>query len=91
MLDGLTDALYPVIDQLEERIDALEEQVLSDTDRRQLAEIYRLKQEVQAVQRRLVPQRDQFGGASAAIIDAARASRAARASTCATSATTSPR
>jgi magnesium transporter len=68
VLDGLTDALYPVVDNLEARIDALEEEVLRDTDRRQLGEIYRLKQEVQTVQRRLVPQRDQFGSATEAIL-----------------------
>jgi magnesium transporter len=68
VLDGLTDGLYPVIDHLEGRIDGLEEVVLSNTDRRQLREIYRLKQEVQALQRRLVPQRDQFGAASDAIM-----------------------
>ena len=69
VLDGLTDALFPVVDHLEARIDALEEAVLSDTDRRQLSEIYRLKQEVQAILRRTVPQRDQFGAASEAILD----------------------
>ncbi len=67
VLDALTDALYPVVDDLEERIDALEEAVLSDTDRRQLGAIYRLKQEVQSLQRRLVPQRDQFAAATDAI------------------------
>jgi len=68
VLDGLTDALYPVVDHLETRIDALEAAVLRNTDRRQLGEIYRLKQEVQLLERRLVPQRDQFGAASEAII-----------------------
>ena len=68
VLDALTDALFPVIDHLEARIDALEELVLRDADRRQLSEIYRLKQEVTAVQRRLVPQRDQFGAAVEAIM-----------------------
>ena len=68
VLDGLTDALFPVVDHLEARIDALEELVLRDTDRRQLSEIYRLKQEVTAVQRRLVPQHDQFGAAVEAIM-----------------------
>jgi magnesium transporter len=68
VLDGLTDAVFPVVDNLETRIDALEEHVLSDTDRRQLGDIYRLKQEVQAVQRKLVPQRDQFGAAMEAIL-----------------------
>jgi magnesium transporter len=79
VLDGLTDALYPVVDRLEERIDALEARVLSRPDRHQLAEIYRIKQDVQTILRRMVTQRDQF------------ASLAARASTSATSATTSPR
>jgi magnesium transporter len=68
VLDGLTDALYPVVDHLEARIDALEEAVLSDTDRRQLGDIYRLKQEVQSLLRRVVPQRDQFGAAIDAIL-----------------------
>jgi magnesium transporter len=68
VLDALTDALFPVVDQLEARIDELEELVLNATDRRQLGDIYRLKQEVQGVQRKLVPQRDQFGAAMDAIV-----------------------
>jgi magnesium transporter len=68
VLDALTDALFPVVDHLEARIDALEELVLRATDRRQLGDIYRLKQEVQGIQRRLVPQRDQFGAAMEAIV-----------------------
>ena len=68
VLDGLTDALYPVVDHLEARIDELEEEVLRDTDRRQLGEIYRLKQDVQSLLRKLVPQRDQFGPAIEAIV-----------------------
>lgn len=69
VLDALTDALFPVVDQLEARIDELEELVLNATDRRQLGDIYRLKQDVQGVQRRLVPQRDQFGAAMEAIVE----------------------
>ncbi len=68
VLDGLTDALYPVVDHLEGRIDSLEAAVLGDTDKRQLGEIYRLKQEVQLLQRRLVPQRDQFAAATEAVV-----------------------
>lgn len=67
-LDALTDALFPVVDHLESRIDALEAAVLANTDRSQLGEIYRLKQQVQLLQRRIVPQRDQFGGAIDAIL-----------------------
>jgi magnesium transporter len=67
VLDGLTDALFPVVDHLEARIDALEETVLREPDRRQLSEIYRLKQEVQQLQRRLVPQRDHFPAVGEAV------------------------
>jgi magnesium transporter len=67
VLDVLTDAMYPVIDRLEERIDGLEARVLERVDRRQLAEIYRAKQDVQMILRRMVSQRDQFGAVTEAI------------------------
>jgi len=69
VLDGLTDALFPVVDHLEGRIDALEEAVLRNADRGQLSDIYRLKQAVQQLQRRLLPQRDHFAAASEAIME----------------------
>jgi magnesium transporter len=78
VLDGLTDALYPVVDHLETRIDALEEAVLQAPDRRQLSAIYRLKQEVQSLLRRLVPQRDQFSAATDAIAELPGLSRGKR-------------
>jgi magnesium transporter len=68
VLDGLTDALFPVVDDLEARIEALEAAVLGDTSRHQLGAIYRLKQSVQLFQRRLVPQRDQWAAATDAIL-----------------------
>src|SRR4029079_11396781 len=69
VLDALTDALFPVIDHFEGRIDQLEEQVLGDPDQHQLAVIYRLKQDVQAILRRLVAQRDMFSMVSEAIME----------------------
>ena len=59
--------------------------------REQLAEIYRLKQRVHELSRRLVPPARPLHASADAILDARRASPAARASTCATSATTSRR
>jgi magnesium transporter len=67
VLDVLTDALYPVIDHIEGQIDRLEGEVLADTTSAQLGAIYRLKQQVHLLQRRLVPQRDQFADAIEAI------------------------
>jgi magnesium transporter len=70
IFDVLTDAFYPIIDALEERIDALESHVLlSRPSREHLAEIYRLKQRVHDLSRRVVPQRDRFTTGSDAILD----------------------
>jgi magnesium transporter len=64
ILDTLTDAFYPVIEGLEERIDALEEEVLTRTQRSQLEAIYRLRQEVREVDRIASVQQNQFSIAS---------------------------
>ena len=70
VFDVLTDAFYPIIDALEERIDALESHVLlSRPTREHLAEIYRLKQRVHDLSRRVVPQRDRFTTGSDAILE----------------------
>ncbi len=61
IFDVLTDAFYPIIEVLEEHIDAIEGEVLLLKPRReQLGAIYRLKQNVQELHRRVIPQRDQF-------------------------------
>jgi len=70
VFDVLTDAFYPIIDALEERIDALESHVLlSRPSREHLAEIYRLKQRVHDLSRRVVPQRDRFTTGSDVILE----------------------
>ncbi len=69
VLDALTDALLPVVDNLEERIDQLEGEVLTGVVQRQIGRIFRLKQEVQAIHRPLVPQHDSFPGAIHAIME----------------------
>jgi magnesium transporter len=79
ILDGLTDAFYPAIAALEERIDALEGEVLGHPRREHLGRVYRLKQEVHELQRLVAGQRDQFQTASSAILDLASLSRGQRA------------
>ena len=64
ILDTLTDAFYPVIEGLEDRIDALEAQVLEHPRREQLTATYRLRQEVREIGRLASIQRDQFAAAS---------------------------
>jgi magnesium transporter len=69
IFDVLTDAFYPIIELLEEQIDALEGQVLLAKPRHeQLVEIYRLKQHLTGLARRVVPQRDRFLNGSEIIL-----------------------
>jgi magnesium transporter len=78
ILDTLTDAFYPVIERLEEVIDALEFDVLGRTRREQLERIYRLRQEVRELYRTLATQRDQFGSTIDALRDLPGLSRGSR-------------
>jgi magnesium transporter len=65
ILDGLTDAFYPVIDAIEARVDTIEREVLERPRGEHLGSIYRLKQEVHDLLRRATPQRDLFTSAGA--------------------------
>ena len=79
IFDVLTDAFYPIIEVLEEHIDAIEAQVLLAKPRQeQLAEIYRLKQNVQELSRRVVPQRDHFLAGTETILNLPGLSRGTR-------------
>jgi magnesium transporter len=70
VFDVLTDAYYPVIEALEERIDSLESEILlGRPSQGQLAAIYRLKQKTQELSRRVVPQRDRFLSGSNMILN----------------------
>jgi magnesium transporter len=60
ILDALTDAFYPVIEGLEERVDALEAEVLTRPRKQHLTMIYRLRQEVREIGRVASVQQDQF-------------------------------
>jgi magnesium transporter len=64
ILDTLTDAFYPVIEGLEERVDALEAEVLTKPRKQHLTMIYRLRQDVREIGRIASVQRDQFQSAS---------------------------
>jgi magnesium transporter len=78
ILDGLTDAFFPAVEELEEHIDVLEAEVLERPRRELLGRVYRLKQEVHELQRLIAGQRDQFKIVSEAILDLAGLSRGTR-------------
>jgi magnesium transporter len=67
ILDTLTDAYYPVINEVEGRVDELERQILDHARREQLGVIYRLRQDVRELLRIASAQRDQFPATADAI------------------------
>jgi magnesium transporter len=79
ILDGLTDAFFPAIAAIEDRIDAIEADVLERPRRELLGRVYRIKQEVHELQHLIAAQRDQFQTASDAILDLAGLSHGTRA------------
>jgi magnesium transporter len=68
ILDALADGFYPAIDLIEGRVDALEGEVLARARGHQLERIYRLKQEVHDLERKVTAQADRFPAGRDAII-----------------------
>jgi magnesium transporter len=60
IFDSLTDAFYPAISALENRIDVLEAEVLARARPEQRPRIYRLRQDVRGLYRLASAQRDMF-------------------------------
>lgn len=58
MLDGAVDAYFPVLDQVDEFVDDLEQRVFGRFDESLLQEIFRVKRLVIALRRYLAPQRE---------------------------------
>ncbi len=79
VLDALADGWDPVIEQLDKRVDAVEEQVLERPRQEHLRGIYRLKQEVGELLRRAQPQHIGFTPAMESINDVPGLSRSSRA------------
>jgi magnesium transporter len=79
ILDGLTDAYYPVIEAVEHEVDGMEATVLSRPRRAHLSRIYRLKQCVHALQRLVTAQQEQFRETTTQILGLAGFSHASRA------------
>jgi magnesium transporter len=67
ILDTLTDAYYPVVEALEEQIDALEGAVLARARKLHLRRIYHLRQDVRELLRITTAQRDHWAAGADAI------------------------
>jgi magnesium transporter len=60
LMDASVDAFFPIIDQLDEFVDGLEERVFVSFDQSALHEIFTVKRLVLTLRRQLTPQREVF-------------------------------
>jgi magnesium transporter len=58
VLDGLTDSFFPVLDRLDDRMEALDGEIFDRPQPRQLEEITALRRELVRLRRVVTPQRD---------------------------------
>jgi magnesium transporter len=58
VLDSLVDDFFPVVEQLDERLDLIEEHMFESPKREHMQEIFRMKRRLVRLRRVVVPQRD---------------------------------
>ena len=60
VLDALVDGFFPVMDDIDARIAAIETRLEDSADQRVTAEIFGMRRELVAIRRAIAPQRDQM-------------------------------
>jgi magnesium transporter len=60
VLDGLVDSFFPTLARLDDRIDALEDEIFLKADEKQLQEMFQLKRQLVGMRKTVTPQRDAF-------------------------------
>ena len=58
VLDSLTDSFFPIVQRIDEKIEALEDQALTEADSARLEQVFALKRELADIRRIVLPQRD---------------------------------
>jgi magnesium transporter len=58
VLDALTDSFFPIVQRIDEKIEALEDQALTEADSARLEQVFALKRELADIRRIVLPQRD---------------------------------
>jgi magnesium transporter len=60
VLDALTDSFFPMLAEMDDQIDTLEDAILEDPAPQQLGDLFRLKRQLVAMRKVVTPQRDLF-------------------------------
>jgi magnesium transporter len=69
VLDALADSMFPYLEQVDERIDELQDSIFSRPTSRELESIFRLKRELVSVRRLVTPQRDTLASLLSGTVD----------------------
>ena len=69
VLDALTDSFFPLLEEWDERIDALQDEIVRDARDSQLREAFEMKQRLWHLRRVASPQRDVFAQLAAGTAD----------------------
>ncbi|WP_432984116.1 magnesium transporter CorA family protein [Dactylosporangium sp. CA-233914] len=71
VVDAIVDSYFPILADLDEQINDLEDTIVAGAGRRQLEEIFRLKRVLMRLRKAVVPMRDVFAREAEAIADLA--------------------
>ena len=88
VIDGLVDSFFPLLEELDDRIDELEDAIFAGPTDAQLQEIFGLKRRLMRMRKVVAPERDLLAGLSGARSEAGRGSRRKPSATSSTSTTT---
>ena len=90
VLDTAIDAYFPILDQLDEFVDEMEQRVFGQFDERLLQEIFKVKRLVISLRRYLAPQRDVLSSSPTGRRASCPPRRSSTSATCTTTCCASP-
>ncbi len=67
IVDALTDSFFPVLTAFDERVDTLEDAILSRPTEEQLGILFQMKRRLVAIRKVITPQRDMFASLSSGV------------------------
>jgi magnesium transporter len=68
LLDALVDSFFPALADFDERIDALQDEIIRDPSERELTEIFEMRRRLVVLRRAVTPQRDLVGQFTGGIV-----------------------
>ena len=68
IVDAVVDTYFPVLAQMDEEIDELENQILDDPNEEQLARLFKMKRRIMRIRKSVNPQRDMISALNSGVV-----------------------